>query len=64
MLQFIVLGQIPGTHIQLTFAWFSVIAGLAAMIVAHKLAQLHAQNKIQQLQRHFEVISLSSLDRA
>ncbi len=30
MLQFIVLGQIPGTHFQLTFAWFvfAILMGL------------------------------------
>ena len=64
MLQFIVLGQIPGTHIQLTFSWFSLIILAAILIAAHKFYKQHTQRQIQQLQRHFDVISLSSLDQA
>ncbi len=39
MLEFIVLGQIPGTHIQITFAWFlfGALAGLS--YVLHKIKQ-------------------------
>lgn len=31
MLEFIVLGHIPGTHLQITFAWFAV--GILAALV-------------------------------
>lgn len=41
MLEFIVLGQIPGTHFQITFAWFALglLAGL--IWVDYKIHRSH-----------------------
>lgn len=35
MLQFIVLGQIPGTNIQLSFSWIFIILFLIALVSAY-----------------------------
>ncbi len=37
MLEFLVLGQIPGTHIQITFAWYLFAALGIVGYVIHKL---------------------------
>ncbi len=37
MLEFIVLGQIPGTQIQITFAWFLFGALAALWYFLHKI---------------------------
>lgn len=37
MLQFIVLGMIPGTHIQVTFDWVLLIVALASLAVVWRL---------------------------
>lgn len=42
MLEFIVLGQIPGTHLQITLAWF-VLAILGLLIWAD--IKLHTAKK-------------------
>lgn len=48
MLEFIVLGQIPGTDIQITFAWFAV-ALLCGLIWADmKLHKTGTDKKISQ----------------
>lgn len=64
MLQFIVLGQIPWTHLQLSFNWFSLIMIPALAYGGQKLYLQHARHQAQRLQQSFDVISLSSLDRA
>lgn len=43
MLEFIVLGQIPGTHLQITLAWFA-FAILGLLIWAD--IKFHAQKEI------------------
>lgn len=45
MLEFIVLGQIPGTHLQITLAWF-VFAILGLLIWAD--IKFHAQKRANQ----------------
>ena len=37
MLQFIVLGQIPGTNIQLSFIWIFLLLTLVVLITAYLL---------------------------
>lgn len=37
MLEFLVLGQIPGTHIQITFAWYLFAALGTVGYVIHKM---------------------------
>lgn len=63
-MQLIVLGQIPGTQIQLTFAWFQVIVLPLLVLVAYKTYKLHLAKLRQQTRRHFDVISLQNLDQA
>ena len=42
MYEFIVLGLVPGTHIQITFiAWTIVASGLAASLVLWQAHRLH-----------------------
>lgn len=50
MLEFLVLGQVPGTHIQITFAWYLFAAlGLLSYTV-HKIKKVQANKKdIKQL---------------
>jgi hypothetical protein len=64
MMQLIVLGQIPGTHFQLTYGWFQVIVLPVLAFAAYKLYLRHLQKRTQQTQRHFDFISLRSLDQA
>lgn len=64
MLQLIVLGQIPGTHLQLTFAWFQVLVLPIAGYVAFRVYKLHSTKIKQQAQQHLDSISLQSLDQA
>lgn len=46
MLEFLVLGQIPGTHFQVTFAWYLFLAlGLLSYL-------LHKVRKSQQTTHH------------
>ncbi len=64
MMQFIVLGQIPGTHIQLTFIGFQIVlivAVLSAMVYAYRV---HNARVRKHLQRQFDIISLRNLDQA
>ena len=64
MLQLIVLGQIPGTHLRLTFAWFQVIVLPLLVVGGYVLYKAHLQKQFKVTQRHFDVISLRSLDQA
>jgi hypothetical protein len=65
MMQLIVLGQIPGTHFQLTYAWFQIIllSAILAMVYKAYRTYIHKQS-LAATQRHFDVISLRSLDQA
>ncbi len=64
MMQLIVLGQIPGTHFQLTYAWFQVLMVPVILLVAYKVRKVHTSKSVGAVQRHYDVISLRSLDQA
>lgn len=64
MMQLIVLGQIPGTHFQLTFAWFQVLMLPVILLVAYKVRKVQNSKSNSTTQRHYDVISLRSLDQA
>jgi hypothetical protein len=64
MMQLIVLGQIPGTHFQLTYGWFQLIMVPLVIFGGYKLYRWHTEKQTQQTQRHFDFISLRSLDQA
>lgn len=64
MMQFIVLGQVPGTHFQLTYGWFQLIFIPLVLAAGYKAYRWHAQKQTVQTQRHFDFISLRSLDQA
>lgn len=64
MMQLIVLGQIPGTHFQLTFAWFQLIMIPCLAFVTYKVYRAHLRKQGKQVQRKFDFISLRSLDQA
>lgn len=51
MLEFIVLGQIPGTHIQVTIAWFA-FALLGLLIWADVRFHTHRATKTKKSTRH------------
>ncbi len=63
MLDLIVLGQIPGTNIQITFSLFGLV-----MIVLLSVAFIHIRHKNLRdlkdtMKRRFEIITLSNLDQ-
>jgi len=64
MMQLIVLGQIPGTHFQLTYGWFQLIMIPLVLLAAYKTYRWYTQKQTVQTQRHFDFISLRSLDQA
>jgi len=64
MMQLLVLGQIPGTHIQLTYGWFQLIALPMLGLLVYKAHRLYLQNHARKHPRHFDFISLRSLDQA
>lgn len=44
MLEFIVLGQVPGTHIQITFTWFLFAALIGLVVVDQRMKKFaHAK---------------------
>lgn len=64
MLQLIVLGQIPGTHLQLTFAWFQVVVLGASAYGSYRLYKLHLEKIKKNVQQQYDQISLQHLDQA
>jgi FtsH-binding integral membrane protein len=58
MLTFIVLGYVPGTHIQLSFSLLFVIpfAGLIAGIIYKIVHHVHTEKRAAEL--YFSIISL------
>lgn len=64
MMEFIVLGQIPGTHIQLTYVGFWVVMILVIAGAAAYVYRVHNVRVRKHLQQQFDVISLRNLDRA
>lgn len=50
MLEFLVLGQIPGTKIQVTFAWYLFISLILLSYLLHKIRKHNeSSKKIEQL---------------
>jgi hypothetical protein len=47
MLEFIVLGQIPGTQVQITFAWFLIAALGAIAYLLHKVKRDNSKPKTE-----------------
>lgn len=64
MMQFIVLGQIPGTHLQLTFIWFQLILAIVIASVATIGYYLYASKVRRHLLEQVEVLTLQNLDQA
>ena len=64
MMQLIILGQVPGTHFQLTYGWFQLMVLPILGYVGYRFYQAHLLKQIKQAQRQFEVISLRNLDQA
>jgi Na+/H+ antiporter NhaC len=64
MMQFIVLGQIPGTHFQLTFIGFQVVLALVIAGVVTYAYYLHSLHIHKEMQRTFDIITLQTLGRA
>ena len=64
MEQLIVLGQIPGTHFQLTFLWYQLIIWPVVGYFGYRLYKTRMAKLQEQTQRHFDVISLRSLEQA
>lgn len=64
MEQLIVLGQIPGTHFQLTFLWYQLIVWPLAGYFGYRYYKARVEKLRQETQRHFDVISLRSLEQA
>lgn len=64
MMQLIVLGQVPGTHFQLTLFWYTLLVLLVSAVIAGLGLYIHSLRTRRKLQETLHVISLSSLDRA
>lgn len=64
MMEFIVLGQIPGTHIQLTFIGFWVVIIMMTVGATAYVHYVHNTRVRKHLQQQFDIISLRSLDQA
>ncbi len=64
MEELIVLGQIPGTHLQVTYTWFQIIMIPAVLYVGYKYYRRQINKQVIANQRQFDVISLRSLDQA
>jgi hypothetical protein len=64
MEQLIVLGQIPGTHFQLTFGWFQLVFWPIVGFASYRFYKARIEKLQQQTQRHYDVISLRSLEQA
>lgn len=58
MLEFIVLGQIPGTNIHISFTWYLVIVLVLSVYVEKKL---HSKHKSETENHNFDIISLGNL---
>ncbi|MEO8784982.1 MAG: hypothetical protein ABI221_01460 [Candidatus Saccharimonadales bacterium] len=64
MEQLIVLGEIPGTHLQITFSWFALLVIIGVVVIGYKLHMRHVAQLRQKLQQHYDTIALGSLDKA
>jgi uncharacterized protein HemX len=62
-MDFIVLGLIPGTHIQLTFVGYLLLAPLLLGVGIYYFRKVQ-KHRLQSTRRHFDVISLRSLEQA
>ena len=63
MMNFIVLGLIPGTHIQLNFIAYLIVVAAVLVFTAIEIRRLYRQSKLSQ-RRNFDIISLRSLEQA
>lgn len=64
MEELIVLGQVPLLHFQITFWWFQcILIGLFSFTAYRYWKHRQTRHEAAQ-QRHFDVISLRSLDQA
>lgn len=64
MEQLIVLGEIPGTHLQITFIWYAVLVIATVAVLSYKLHVRHISQLRQSLQHHYDTITLGALDQA
>ena len=64
MMQLIVLGQIPGTQFRLTYGWFQLIMLPLLSFGAYRVYRWYSLKQTEQTQRHYDFISLRSLDQA
>ena len=63
MMNFIVLGLIPGTHIQLNFAAYLLVVFAVVVVLGVELRRMLKQHRLAQ-RRDFDIISLRSLEQA
>lgn len=64
MIQFLVLGQVPGTHFQITFNWFQVLLLASLVAAAYYTVYVRGLHNIKRMQQRFDAISLQNLDQA
>lgn len=64
MIQFLVLGQVPGTHFQITFMWFQLLLVLASLAATYYLVYVRGLHNVKHMQERFNAISLQNLDQA
>lgn len=64
MMQFVVLGLIPGTSLQITYNWYGVVLGIILLALGKHYIKQHSHKHQVRLQTQLTAISLSSLDRA
>lgn len=64
MMQFIVLGQVPGTHFQLTFIWFQLAVALAIASLVSYAYYIFAVRTRKRFIIQAENFTLQHLDQA
>lgn len=64
MIQFLILGQVPGTHFQITFGWFQLVMVVAVAAAAYYVIYIRGMHNLKAMQQQFEAVSLQSLDQA
>lgn len=64
MIQFLVLGQVPGTHFQITFGWFQLVLLVVSAASIYYLLYVRSLHNVKQMQQRLSAISLQTLDQA
>ena len=64
MMDLIVLGIIPGTHIQLSFSAFGLITVVAVVLIACAIYLSNSRRHVTAMRRQFDFISLQNLEQA